>query len=88
MMKNKSKDFPNISYVVGHVGADLSVYDVENIEKVLLSSYQADSWERYIGYLQGIYRYRQGTYRAYTGYIQGIYKVYHGFVDDFGTTLG
>ena len=26
------------------------VYDVENIQKVLLSSYHADSWERYIGY--------------------------------------
>ncbi len=44
------------------MGAGLFVYDVENVEKVLLSSYQADSWERYIGYISGIYR-------VYTGYV-------------------
>ena len=39
-------------------GGGPSVYDVENIEKVLLSSYQADSWEI------NVY-----IYRVYTGYI-------------------
>ncbi len=60
------------------------LYYIGNIEKVLLSSYRADSWGRYIGYTQGIYRvytrYIQGIYRVYTRYIQGIYRVFTGYI--------
>ena len=45
-------DADNYSILRGlKYGAGPFVYDVGNIEQVLLSSYQADSWERCIGYL-------------------------------------
>ena len=78
--------FVNIMCLLTYGGGSF-VYDVENIEKVLLSSYRADSWERYIGYEYGHgygYGYRHGHGYGY-GHGHGYgYGYGHGYGHGYG----